>query len=100
MIPAAAVLLVAIIASVLDASMSNVALPTIAQELHINPASVVWITIAYSMTIVITLLPLSAMAERVGIGRMFAVGAFFFLLASIGASMAVDFSMMLCALIA
>src|SRR5699024_2611129 len=59
MIPAAAVLLMAIIASVLDASMSNVALPTIAQELHINPALVVWITIAYSMTIVVTLLPLS-----------------------------------------
>jgi len=100
MIPAAAVLLMAIIASVLDASMSNVALPTIAQELHINPALVVWITIAYSMTIVVTLLPLSAMAERVGLGRMFAVGAFLFMLASLGASMAVDFPMLLGARIA
>ena len=100
MIPAAAVLLMAIIASVLDASMSNVALPTIAQELHINPALVVWITIAYSLTIVVTLLPLSAMAERVGLGRMFAVGAFLFMLASLGASMAVDFPMLLGARIA
>src|SRR5699024_1497365 len=100
MIPAAAVLLMAIIASVLDASMSNVALPTIAQELHINPALVVWITIAYSMTIVVTLLPLSALAERVGLGRMFAVGAVLFMLASSGASMAVDFPMLLGARIA
>lgn len=95
LIPAAAVLLLAIIASVLDASMANVALPTIAQELNIDAALVVWITIAYSLTIVITLLPLSAMAERVGLGRMFAMGAFLFMVASLAASMAVDFPMLL-----
>ena len=99
-IPAAGVLLLAIIVSVLDASMANVALPTIAQTLSIDPAQVVWITIAYSLTIVITLLPLSAMAERVGLGRMFAVGALLFMAASFGASMAQDFSFLLSARIA
>lgn len=99
-IPAATILLIAIIVSVLDASMANVALPTIAAELSIDPALVVWITIAYSLTIVITLLPLSAMAERVGLGRMFAVGAALFMLASLSASMAQDFVFLLGARVA
>jgi len=99
-IPAVAVLLLAIIMAVLDASMVNVALPTIAIELAINPALVVWITIAYSLTIVITLLPLSAMAERVGLSRMFFVGAAVFMLASLAASFAQDFSLLLGARIA
>lgn len=99
-IPAVAVLLLAIIMSVLDASMVNVALPTIAVELAINPAQVVWVTIAYSLTIVITLLPLSAMAERVGLGRMFFVGAALFMLASLAASLAQDFTLLLSARIA
>jgi len=99
-IPAAATLLLAIIVSVLDASMANVALPTIAQELNINPALVVWIPIAYSLTIVITLLPLSALAERIGLGLLFSVGAALFLLASLGASMAQDFNLLLGARVA
>src|SRR5690625_4417379 len=86
--------------AVVDASMVNVALPTIAIELAINPALVVWITIAYSLTIVITLLPLSAMAERVGLGRMFFVGAAVFMLASLAASFAQDFNLLLGARIA
>lgn len=80
--------------------MVNVALPTIALELAINPALVVWINIAYSLTIVITLLPLSAMAERVGLNRMFMVGAALFMLASLGASLAQDFNLLLGARVA
>lgn len=97
---AAATLLAAIAITVLDASMSNVALPTIAAEMAIPAAAVVWVAIAYSLTIVMTLLPLSAIAERIGLGRMFAAGTTVFLLASLGAAFSQDFITLILARIA
>lgn len=90
-------LLLAIIITVLDASMSNVALPVIAQEMGIDASAVVWVSIAYSLTIVMTLLPLAALAERIGLGRLFAVGIGVFLIASIAAVFSYDFKTLLIA---
>lgn len=97
---AAATLLLAIAITVLDATMSNVALPTIAAELRIEASQVVWISIAYSLTVVMTLLPLSALADRVGLRRLFIVGTFVFLAASLSATFAQSFTSLLCARIA
>lgn len=90
-------LMLAIAITVLDATMVNVALPAIADELLIPDALVVWVAIAYSLTIVMTLLPLSAVAERVGMGRLFAAGTSIFLVASLGASFSQDFTTLLLA---
>lgn len=90
-------LMLAIAITVLDATMVNVALPAIATELLIPDALVVWVAIAYSLTIVMTLLPLSAVAERVGLGRMFATGTLIFLVASLGAAFSQDFTTLLLA---
>lgn len=90
-------LLVAIAITVLDATMVNVALPAIAKELAIPNALVVWVAIAYSLTIVMTLLPLSAVAGRVGLNRMFITGAGLFLVASLAASFSQDFTTLLLA---
>src|SRR5690606_30723514 len=88
---AAATVLLAIAITVLDATMSNVALPTIAMELDIEPAQVVWISIAYSLTVVMTVLPLSALAHRVGLRRLFIIGTVVYLSASLGAAYAQNF---------
>ncbi len=90
-------LLLAITITVLDASMSNVALPVIAQEMGIDPSLVVWVSIAYSLTIVMTLLPLSSLAERIGLGRLFTIGIAVFLIASIAAVFSYDFKTLLLA---
>lgn len=90
-------LMLAIAITVLDATMVNVALPAIAKELSIPDSSVVWVAIAYSLTIVMTLLPLSAVAERVGMGRLFATGTSIFLVSSLGASFSQDFTTLLLA---
>lgn len=71
----------------LDASVANVALPTIAHELSIDPASVVWVVIAYSLMVVVSLLPLSAVAERIGFRRMFALGITVFMLSSLACAL-------------
>jgi len=76
---AAVVLLLGIGLTVLDASSLNVALPAISDEFGVQPASVVWIVNAYSLTVLSLLLPLAAVAERVGFRRMFVCGMSLFL---------------------
>lgn len=73
--------------SSLDASVANVALPTIARDLATDAASVVWVVIAYSLVVVVSLLPLSAVAERIGFRRMFGIGLTVFMLASIASAL-------------
>ena len=85
---AALTLLVGIGMSVLDSSMSNVALPTIARELNQSAAAVVWIVNAYGLTLVMTLLPMSAIGERTGFKRLFNYGLLLFTVASVASSVA------------
>lgn len=77
-------MMAAIGVATLDASIVNVALPTIAQELAIDPADVVWVVISYSLVVVASLLPMAAAAERIGFRRMYGLGMALFMAASIG----------------
>src|SRR3546814_2917634 len=54
--------------------------------LSIDPADVVWAVIAYNLVVVVSLLPLSAVAERIGFRRMFAIGMTLFMLASLASA--------------
>lgn len=94
---AAAVLLLAFVITVFDAVMSNVALPRIAENLSIDPSRVVWIPIAYSLAVVMTLLPLSAVSVQIGVRRLFAWGTVIFIVASIAAGLANSFALLLAA---
>jgi DHA2 family multidrug resistance protein-like MFS transporter len=80
-------LMSAMAVATLDATVANVALPTIARELSIDPAAVVWVVIAYSLMVVVSLLPLSAVAERIGFRRMFGLGISVFMLSSLGCAL-------------
>jgi DHA2 family multidrug resistance protein-like MFS transporter len=79
---AVAAILGAIVLVVLDGAIANVALPTIAQQLHAAPADTVWIVTAYQLAIVMFLLPASAVGERLGYRRVFAAGIALFTAAS------------------
>ena len=81
---AAATVMTGISLSVLDTTIANVALPTIATDLDALPAQAVWIVNAYNLAVVMALLPLSALAERIGFRRMFTFGLVLFTLASLG----------------
>ena len=74
--------------SVLDASMTNVALPEIAKYMDVSAASVIWIVNAYGLTLVMTLLPLSAVGERIGFKRLFKFGLILFICSSVASSLA------------
>ena len=60
--------------SVLDSAVANVALPTIADELHATPAASVWVINAYQLAIVTTLLPIASLGERIGYRRVYLAG--------------------------
>ncbi|MDB5426429.1 MAG: multidrug transporter [Phenylobacterium sp.] len=69
--------------SVLDGAIANVALPTIAGELHASPASSIWIVNAYQLAITVTLLPLAALGDRLGYRRVYMVGIAVFTVGSL-----------------
>src|SRR5438045_1069811 len=62
----AAAIWLALAMAVLDGSIANVALPTIAHDLGASPATSVWIVNAYQLTITILLLPPAAYGDRCG----------------------------------
>ncbi len=77
-----------LVITVLDSTMVNVALPNIAVSLDTSASLIVRVVIAYNITVVVTLLPFSSVAERIGFRRMFALGLVLFGLASFGSSQA------------
>lgn len=81
------VLMLGLTVTVLDGTMSNVALPAISNSLGIPASQTVWVVLAYSLTVVGCMLPLSALAERTGFQRMWTAGMVLFLLGSLSSSM-------------
>jgi DHA2 family multidrug resistance protein-like MFS transporter len=72
----------------LDTAIANIALPTIAADLHVSPADVVWVVNAYQIALVATLLPLGALGEIVGHQRIYLGGLLLFTIASLGCACA------------
>jgi MFS transporter, DHA2 family, multidrug resistance protein len=69
--------------SVLDSSIANVALPSIARDFHASNAASIWVINAYQIAILATLLPLASLGEIVGYRRIFQAGLMVFTLASL-----------------
>jgi MFS transporter, DHA2 family, multidrug resistance protein len=74
---------VSVMLSVLDYAVVNVALPTIAQDVHTSASSAIWVVNAYQLASLISLLPLAAMGDRVGHARMCRIGLVLFVIASV-----------------
>jgi DHA2 family multidrug resistance protein-like MFS transporter len=84
----AATIWLALTLSVLDGSIANVALPTIAADLHAPAADSVWVVNSYQLAIVVSLLPMAAVGEMVGFRRVFQLGIIVFSLGSLGCTIA------------
>ncbi|MGA9796480.1 MAG: MFS transporter [Rhizomicrobium sp.] len=69
--------------AVLDSAIANVALPTIARDLHTNPAFSIWIVNGYQLAIMISLLPLSSLGDIIGYRRVYQAGLALFTVASL-----------------
>jgi MFS transporter, DHA2 family, multidrug resistance protein len=74
---------VSVLLSVLDYAVVNVALPSIARDIHTSASSAIWVVNAYQLASLIALLPLAAMGDRVGHARMCRIGLIVFVFASL-----------------
>src|SRR6202000_2409965 len=72
----------------LDTAIANIALPSIAADLKVSPADVVWVVNVYQIALVATLLPLGALGEIVGHQRIYIGGLVLFTIASLGCTLA------------
>ena len=69
--------------AVLDGAIANVALPTIAEDVHASPAASIWVVNAYQLAVTITLLPLASLGEIIGYRRIYQGGLIVFTIASL-----------------
>ena len=72
-----------VLLSVLDYAVVNVALPSIAGDIHTSASGAIWVVNAYQLASLIALLPLAAMGDRVGHARMCRIGLVLFVIASL-----------------
>jgi len=79
---AVAVIATGAVMTVLDASIANVALPTIARELRIDAASSVWVVNAYQVAVMVLLLPFASLGDVIGYRPVYAGGIALFTLGS------------------
>ena len=73
-----ATIMVGITLAVLDGTIANVALPTIASDFHASPAISIWIVNGYQLAIVTALLPFASLGEIYGYRRVYLAGVSLF----------------------
>jgi DHA2 family multidrug resistance protein-like MFS transporter len=78
-----ATIIIGLTLAVLDATVANVALPTIAANFHVTPAASIEIVSAYQLTIVLLLLPFASLGDIYGYRRVYVAGITVFTLASL-----------------
>ncbi len=83
--------------AVLDSTIANVALPTIAARFHAAPAAAVWVVNAYQLAVVVSLLSLASLGERVGYRRVYIAGLALFTAGSLACALAPTLPMLVIA---
>ena len=68
---------------VIDGAIPTVALPTIARDLGVDNSSAVLVVTVYQLVLVMTLLPFSALGDRLGHRRLYQIGQIVFTIATI-----------------
>ncbi len=83
--------------AVLDGAIVNVALPIMAHELTVAPATSVWIVNAFQLAVTISLLPLSALGDTLGYRRVYWPGLALFTLSSLACALSPSFTTLVAA---
>lgn len=80
--------------SVIDGTICNVALPTIAHDLRVASSDSIWIVNGFQLVIMTTLLPFSSLGEIYGYKRVYMSGVVVFTAGSFCSAMSQDFLML------
>ena len=90
----------AICASVLSTAIANIALPTMADELHASPAASIWIVNAYQLAVTVSLLPLASLGDSRGYRFVYLWGLGIFTAASLACGLSDSLPMLVASRIA
>lgn len=86
--------LLAIMMSVLDGTIMNIALPTLAHDFDVTPSSAIWIVNAYQLVITMTLLSFASLGDIYGYRRIFLIGISIFVASSAACALSDSFWML------
>lgn len=89
------VIIIGTVMAVIDGSVANVALPTIARELAVDAASSVWVVNAYQIAVTMLLLPFASVGDIVGYRRLYTLGIVVFTLGSIGCALSTSLAILI-----
>jgi MFS transporter, DHA2 family, multidrug resistance protein len=88
---------IALTMAVLDGAIVNIALPIIARDLQVDPATAVWAVNAYQLAVIVALLPLASLGDILSYRRIYWAGLAVFTIASLGCALAGSFPMLIAA---
>lgn len=71
------------IVTTVDGSIVNVALPTLARDLRVEPSSAVLLVTVYQLIMMMAMLPFAALGERIGLRRLYQYGQMLFVCATL-----------------
>lgn len=80
-------LAMAVLLSVMDYTVANIATPDIARDIHASNAGAIWIINAYQLANLVSLLPVATLGEKFGHARMCRLGLVVFVVASLFCAM-------------
>lgn len=83
--------------AVVDGTIANVALPTIARALHIPASQAAYVVTLYQLVLVMALLPFSALGDRIGHRRLYQSGQIVYVLATFACFFAINLPLLLLA---
>ena len=83
---------IAVSMSVLVGSIANVALPTIADDMHVSPGASIWVVNAYQLAVTVSLLPFASLGDVYGHRRVYCWGLILYTAASLACALAPTFS--------
>ena len=92
-----AALILGTIVTAIDASIANIALPTIGRELHASPAATVWVASAYLLAVTTSLFTLSSLGQSRGSTRTWGYGVAVFTLGSLLCAVSASFPLLIVA---
>ncbi|HEV8020193.1 MAG TPA: MFS transporter, partial [Candidatus Lustribacter sp.] len=90
-----AALILGTILTAIDASIANIALPTIGRDLHVAPAQIVWVASAYLLAITMSLFGVSSLGQSRGPTRIWGAGVALFTVGSLVCALSGSFPMLI-----
>jgi DHA2 family multidrug resistance protein-like MFS transporter len=90
-------LAIAIAMAVLDGAIANIALPSIARDMQVDPATSIWVVNAYQLAVTVALLPIASLGDIYGFKRVYIFGLAVFTVASLGCALSASLPMLVVA---